>query len=73
MNKVERINQILRHAKQLRNDQESIQVELRKLTSEMVTLHGLTPGSADTAAMQLAVEYGEDYERVMRSIMDRKK
>ena len=33
----------------------------------------LTPGSADADEMQLAVEYGEDYERVMRAIMDRKK
>ena len=73
MNKVERINQILRQAKQLRNEQEAIQVELRKLLSEMVTLHGLTPGSADADEIQLAVEYGKDYERVMRSIMDRKK
>ena len=73
MNKVERINQILRHAKQLRNDQETIQVELRKLLSEMVTLHGLTPGSADADDMAVAVVYGEDYERVMRSIMERKK
>ena len=73
MNKVERINQILRHAKQLRNEQEAIQVELRKLLSEMVTLHGLTPGSADAEIMRLAVSYGKDYEVVMRAIMDRKK
>ena len=73
MNKVERINQILRHAKQLRNDQEAIRVELRKLASEMVTLHGLTPGSADAETMRLAVAYGKDYEVVMWSIMGRKK
>jgi hypothetical protein len=65
INKVERINGILRSAKEARQ-------QLRNLAAALVELHDCDEDTSDAAELSFCVTEGHDYQATLRRIMNNK-